>query len=217
MEEPSASSRSSQLERKLAVPVLLAALASIPAVPLALWGEGPVGTVGTVVNRVAGLVLWVEWLLLIVLAEERLEWLRQHKWSTLVVLLTIPAVLFMVGPAQALRLVHVVATLRLVHLTRLVKVGRVLGRWLALSDTARITLLATSALAAGTLAMFVLADPESDSRRLLLTAVDRVGLPWPVLLCGALLLGTIAAAFGYVWFRRRGSPETRDGSETDGS
>lgn len=194
--------RSSQLEQKLAIPVLVAALLSIPAVPLALWGEGRVADIGTMVNQLAGLVLWVEWILLIVLAENRLKWLREHKWSTLVVLLTIPAVLLLVGPAQALRLVRVIATLRVVRLTRIVEAGSVLGRRLALTGTARTALLTTSTLIAGTLAAFVLADPESDGRRLLAAAADRAGVPWPVLLCGTLLLAAIALG-GYVWFRGR--------------
>ncbi len=217
MGQSTANLRANQLEHRFAVPVMLAALLSVPAVPLALWGTHWWSQLGSVVNTIAGVVLWAEWILLIVLADNRLEWLRRHKWSTLVVALTIPAVIFTIGPAQALRLVRVIATLRLVRLTRIVEAGSVLGRRLALTSTARSVLLAASGLLAAALAGLVLADPDSDSRRLLTSAAERMDVSWPVLLCGGLLLAAVAVA-GYRWFRRhRPAPPTEatENSDTD--
>lgn len=200
-EEPSPeeNSYSHALERRLAVPVLVSAVVSVPAVFLSMWAEGSWAAIGQWANWLAGLFLWVEWILLIALAENKRAWLRTHKWVTFVAAATLPAVIFTLGPAQVLRLVQVAGTLRLMRVTRIVEAGGVLRRRMALSARwGTAVVIATTALSAVFVAA-VLADPASSSRQYALAALEHLGA-WPLLTA---LAATIAVGATTIVVYRR--------------
>ncbi len=81
------------------MPVLVSALASVPAVFLGPWVVEP-GRPSVVWSRGSpGSCLWVGWAVLFALAENRRAWLREHPWMTVIAAATVPAVLFALGPA----------------------------------------------------------------------------------------------------------------------
>ncbi|WP_017588886.1 hypothetical protein [Nocardiopsis ganjiahuensis] len=192
------------LERRLALPVLVCALVSVPAVFLDMWGEGLWAEIGNRTNWLAGLVLWAEWILLIALAEDKLGWLRTHKWSTFVAAVTLPAVVFALGPAQVLRLVRAAGTLRLLRVTRIIEAGGVLRRRMGLTGTRGTVVAVATTVLSAVFVTAVLLNPDSPSRRFL------AGLPksfelWQV----ALALGLVGAATALIlYLRRRGAGRT---------
>lgn len=203
------------LERRLALPVLFCAVVSVPAVFLGMWGEGRWAEFGNRLNWLAGLVLWAEWILLIALAENRLGWLRTHRWSTFVAAVTLPAVVFALGPVQVLRLVRTAGTLRLLRVTRIIEAGGVLRRRMGLTGTrGTVVAAATTALSAVFVAA-VLADPTSTSRRYAESLLSDAG-PWPVALAVVVLAGATALV---VVRRRRGTrlPFPADGGGRSGA
>lgn len=199
---PAENSHARALERKLALPVLICAVVSVPAVFLGMWGEGRWAEFGHRVNWLAGLVLWAEWILLIALAENKLGWLRTHKWSTFVAAVTLPAVVFALGPTQVLRLLRAAGTLRLLRVTRIIEAGGVLRRRMGLTGKlGTVVAVATTALSAVFVAA-VLADPTSTSRRYAESLLENVGV-WPVVLATGLLAGATAVVIVHRWRRAR--------------
>ncbi|MEU3016829.1 metal-sensitive transcriptional repressor family protein [Nocardiopsis sp. NPDC007018] len=203
------------LERRLALPVLVCASASVPAVFLDMWGQGRWAEFGHRVNWLAGLVLWAEWILLVALARNRLDWLRTHRWSTFVAALTLPAVVFALGPAQVLRLVRAAATLRLLRVTRIAEAGGVLRRRLGLTGTRATVVAAATTVLCAVFVAAVLSDPDSASRRYADALLSGLG-PWPVVTAAAV----VTASLAFVLVRRRRAARTagprgsrgRDGS-----
>lgn len=191
--------RSTWLERKLAVPVLISALLSVPAVFMMVWGGETTARIGATVNWFSGLVLWAEWILLIWLAENKWEWVRSHKWKLGVAAATIPAVVLALGPVQVLRLVQTFAALRVLRVTRIVEAGGVVRRRMGLTGPRRTVLLAAMFLLAGVFVAVVLADPTAESRRLAETAWHQWGA-WPIA-AGVVVAATIGAVG--LWYHRR--------------
>jgi CsoR family transcriptional regulator, copper-sensing transcriptional repressor len=190
--------RADQLAARLSGPVLVAAFASIPATFLTLF-DGAYATVGSTLNALSGAVLVAETVVLLVLADDKRAWLRRNRWLVALSVLLVPAVILAVGPVQLLRLLRVVGALRIIRVRRILKAGRIIRERHGL--TSRWSRIVTGTLATAT-ALFVaivLADPTSDSRRLLDEAVASVG-PVGILLAGALL----AAATFVVRTSRRG-------------
>jgi CsoR family transcriptional regulator, copper-sensing transcriptional repressor len=168
--------RADRWQQKLAIPVLVAALASVPAVFLTLFDD-PLDSVGSTVNMISGGVLIAEAVVLFAVSEHRLTWLREHIWLVALAVLMVPAVIFAVGPVQLLRLLRVVGALRIIRVRRIFKAGRIvreragLDRWWQ-----RIVGFGITALVASFVGI-VLADPSSQSRQLLDGAIDVVGIP----------------------------------------
>src|SRR5690625_512252 len=160
------------LQRRLALPVLISAIVSVPAVLLTVWAEGMWARIGSWANVAAGVILWAEWILLIVFAEEKLKWLRANRWSTFVAAVTLPAVIFTLGPAQLLRLLRVAGTLPVIRLTRIVEAGGVVRRRLGLSGSAKTAVLATAVALCVIAVGALLLDPQSPIRRFL-ADIDR--------------------------------------------
>lgn len=190
-------------ERRLAMPVLIAALVSVPAIFLTMI-EGPAASTGTVVNALSGVVLTGETVILFIVSRNKREWIRRNWW---LVALTVLIVVLAIGPVQLLRLLRLVGALRVLRVGRILKAGRLLsgrfeGTWAHLS----------AFLASVLVALFValtLADPTSQVRVL---AEDV--LPWrfgpvAVTLAAALLAG---ATFVVLFDRGRGGSEA---NETD--
>ncbi len=176
-----------RVERRLAVPVIAAAVVSVPAVFLTTL-DGPAAVTGRVLNWLSLVVLVGEAVLLFLLSGDRLEWLRTHKWLVFVVAVTVPAVVFVVGPAQLLRLIRLVGTLRVLRAGRILKAGRVLRRHLEPERRWSRALLALVSVLAAAFVTLVLADPTSSSRELIRLAGQRWGIAL-VVLAAVLLFG----------------------------
>ncbi len=174
------------------MPVIVAAAVSVPAVFLTTL-DGAAGWLGRVLNWLSLAVLVGEAVLLFVLSGNRLEWLRTHWWLMFVVALTVPAVVFAVGPAQLLRLVQLVGTVRVLRAGRILKAGRVLRRHFELDRRWSRALLALVSVATAGFVALVLVDPTSSTRQLLRLAGERWAIAIAVL-AGLLLFGATVVA-----------------------
>ncbi len=180
--------REQQWEERLAVPVLVAALASVPAVFLTLL-DSPYATVGNVVNWASGAVLVAETVVLFAVSADKRRWIVEHIWLVLLTVIVVLAVVLAVGPAQLLRLLRVVGALRIVRAGRIVKAAGILreragltGRW------SRLPAVAAALLVAAFVGV-VLADPTSRTRELLDQWVGGAGTVILAVVAGALLAG----------------------------
>lgn len=184
--ETNAVDRADRLADRLAVPVLIAALASVPAVFLTLF-EDPWSTVGTGLNTLSGGVLIAETIVLFAVAERRWDWAKRNRWLVGLTALLIPAILFAIGPVQLLRLVRVVGALRIIRVGRIIKAGRIVRERSGL-DRAwhRIVGVAASLLCAVFVAL-VLTDPSSTSRQILDGALQQLG--WIGVVTAGVILG----------------------------
>jgi len=184
-------------ERRLALPVIIAALASVPAVFLTLL-DSPYDTVGNAVNWLSGAVLVAETLVLFVVSRDKWEWVRRHKWLLLLTVGVILGVVLAIGPVQLLRLLRVVGALRLVRAGRIVKAARIMRDRLGLTGQWSKVSSAAAALLVAAFVGVVLADPTSQSRRLLdqwLGGTSQVVL--------SVLAGAVLAVATFVLVRRQ--------------
>ena len=183
--------RADRVAERLAIPVLVAALASVPAVFLTLF-QDPWATIGGGLNSLSGIVLIAETVVLLALAEDRRAWLRRNRWLVLLAIAIVPAVVFAVGPVQLLRLVRIAGALRIIRVNRIIKAGRIVRARSGLEARWQRALgLLITVLAAAFVAI-VLADPTSTSRRLLDDTVNLVGIP------GILIAGGILGVATYI-------------------
>lgn len=190
--------RADRWARTLSIPVLVAALASIPATFLTLL-DGGYATAGTTLNTLSGAVLVAETVVLLAVAEDKRAWLRTNRWLLVLCLAVVVAVVFAIGPVQLLRLVRVVGALRIVRVRRIVTAGRIIRERHGLDERwGRVVTVVLTSAAAGFVAV-VLADPTSRSRQLLDGAAGRFGA-LAVALAGVLVA---AATFVVVRARRR--------------
>lgn len=190
-EDPEADPRRQRWERRLAVPVLVAALASVPAVWLTLLEE-PYATVGVVANWLAGAVLVGETLVLLLVGRSRLRWLRENWWLVGLTLLTVAAVVLALGPVQLLRLVRALGALRVLRAGRIVSAARRVRRRAGLSSRWSAVLTIGAGVVVAVFVAAVLSDPTSRSRLLVEDAVGAVLGPVPgtvLVVVAGLLLG----------------------------
>ncbi len=184
-------------EQRLALPVLIAALASVPAVFLTLL-ESPYDTVGSVVNWLSGAVLVAEAVVLFAVSRDKRGWVRKHKGLLLLTAGVILGIVLAIGPVQVLRLLRVVGALRLVRAGRIVKAGRIMRDRLRLTGPwSKVPSVIATLLVAAFVAV-VLADPTSRSRELL----ERwVGDTWQVVL--SVVAGALLAVATFFVVRRQ--------------
>jgi CsoR family transcriptional regulator, copper-sensing transcriptional repressor len=156
-------------------------------------------------------VLTAETVVLLVLAGDRLQWLRRHALIVGVAVVSVPAVIFAIGPVQVLRLVRFVGALRVIRVRRILKAGSVLRRRAGWTDWRLRVLTVVVSLASAGFVALVLADPTSQSRRVVDGTLERFGVS-SVVLASAILAGAT-----YVVFRARGgagdapAPEEAEG------
>ncbi|UOY01907.1 hypothetical protein [Blastococcus sp. PRF04-17] len=204
--------REERWQERLALPVLVAALAAIPAMFLTL-AEGTLGTAGHVVDVLSGAVLVAETVILLAVAENKRAWIRGHIGLILLTVAVAVAVVFALGPVQILRLVRTVGALRILRAGRIVKAARSVG--LRHGFTGRLA----QALAAGAgvlVAVFVgvvLADPTSRSRDLLTSVLGEVTTPVIVVLSA--VAGVILGVATYLLARDSGSGADADARAGD--
>lgn len=189
--DPEAPDRADRWAARLSVPVLVAALASIPATFLTLL-DGGYATAGSALNALSGAVLVAETVVLLAVAEDRRAWLRANRWLVLLAAAVTLAVVFAIGPVQLLRLVRLVGALRVVRVRRIVQAGRVIQARHDLHARWERVLTAGLTIAAAAFVAVVLADPTSQSRQLLDGVAGRFG----VLLVG--LAGVLVGVATYV-------------------
>ena len=194
-----ADARQERWEDRLAWPVLIAALASVPAVFLTLLGD-PLSTWGVVASAVAGVVLMAEPVVLFAVSPDKRTWLRRNWWLVLLAVLIVLSVVFALGPFQVFRLLRAIGALRMIRVGRIVKAGRILGRRNSTSPS-RWPAVAASVLVAVFVAA-VLADPTSTSRGLLAELLPE-GWMAPI----AVLAGLVLAGATFVVVRSRDSAE----------
>ncbi len=178
--------RADRLADRIAVPVLIAALASVPAVFMTFFDD-PWETFGEGLNTLSGSVLIAETVVLFLVSQDRIAWIRRNKWLVLLALAIIPAIVFAVGPVQLLRLGRIAGALRIIRVGRIIKAGRLVRERAGLTQGwQRVIGIAATLLCAAFVAL-VLADPSSATRELLDGAVDLVG--WIGVVVAGLILG----------------------------
>lgn len=193
--------RAEELEERFTVPVIVAALASVPAMFLTAL-EGRPAQFGTAINYATLAVFVAEAVVLFALAGDRRQWLRKHWFLVAVAVATVPAVVFAVGPLQVLRLIRFVGALRVLRVRRIFKAGRILRERAGLNGRVATVLTVVVSVLAAAFVAIVLSDPTSETRGFLDGALERFGLA-PTILAGLVLAG---ATFVVVRARRQ---ETR--------
>ena len=200
--------RQERWEERLAWPVLIAALASVPAVFLTLLGD-PVSSWGVVASAVAGVVLMAEPVVLLAVSPNKGAWLRRNWWLVLLAVLIVLSVVFALGPFQVFRLLRAIGALRVLRVRRIMTAGRILGRR-ASGGPGRWPAVAASVLVAVFVGV-VLADPTSTTRGLLAELLPE-GWMVPI----AVLAGLVLAGATFVVVRSRDSAEEDEGTEVAG-
>lgn len=133
--------RSRRVAARFEVPVLLAALATIPAL---LLEQGHPAEPWRMVAQIADWVIWfvfaVELVVLLAVVPSRKRWLRDNPVDVAIVILTLP---FLSGAIQSVRV------LRLLRLLRLARVAPIARRLFSLEGLRYASLLALLALVSG--------------------------------------------------------------------
>lgn len=206
--------RADRLAERIAIPVLIAALAAVPAVFLTLFNE-PYQSIGEGLNTLSGAVLIAETVVLFLVSEDRLGWLKRNWWLVALAAIIIPALIFAIAGLQLLRVMVVVRFLlsgvrfigafRIIRVGRILKAGRIVRERYGLEQRWQraITLLVT--ILAAIFVAVVLADPSSQSRAWLVTVLTWLG-PTGVVVAGLILAGAT-----YVVYTQR----RRDGAAGD--
>ena len=194
--------REERWQERLALPVLVAALAAIPAMFLTL-AEGTLGTAGHVVDALSGAVLVAETVILLAVAENKRAWIRGHLGLIALTVLVVVAVVFAVGPVQVLRLVRTVGALRILRASRIVKAARSVSARMGFTGNVSHVVSAVTGLVVAVFVGVVLADPTSRSRDLLTAVLGDVGTPVIVVL--SLAAGIVLGVATYLLARDRGS------------
>ena len=194
--------REEHWQERLAVPVLVAALASIPAMFLTL-AQGTLATAGHVVDVLSGLVLVSETVILFVVAENKRAWIRGHLGLIALTVAVVVAVVLALGPAQVLRLARTVGALRVLRAGRIVKAARSLSDRMGFTGRLGHLAAAGAGLLVAVFVGVVLADPTSRSRHLLTSVLGNVSTPVIVVLAG--VAGVVLGAATYLLARDTGS------------
>lgn len=198
-------------EQRLALPVIIAAAVSVPAVFLTMLEDRRLELTGHALNWASLVVLVGEAVLLLVLCGHKRAWLWRHKWTLAVTAVAVPAVVYAVAPAQALRLLtllKLVGTLRILRANTIVNAGRVLARRFGLTGPGRWALVVGGSVLAAAFVALVLVDPTAArEHQQLLHELQRWLGPVPALVAGLVL----AAATFIVVLYRRGVPAEEPG------
>lgn len=198
----SSPTREERWQQRLAVPVLVAALASIPAMFLTVAG-GALGTAGHVVDVVSGLVLVAETVILLVVAENRRAWIRGHLGLIALTVAVVVAVVFALGAVQVLRLVRTIGALRILRAGRIVKAARSVSARMGFTGRLAHVSSAAAGLLVAVFVGVVLADPTSRSHDLLTAVLGEVGTPVVVVLSA--VAGVVLGVATYLLARDTGS------------
>ena len=199
-------------ETRLAWPVLLAALLSVPAVFLTLLDE-PWEMIGHIGLYLATAVLVFETALFFLISPKKVDWVRRNWWLIGLTVATILAVVFSIGPMQLFRTVRSVGALRVLRAKQVAKAGESLAkssqsrwrRWLG-------QILAT--LVDGTFVVLALVVPESEARSSLENYVGEDGVPFAAAAAGLI---TVVAMYFLVRTPRKQRENSRDNRSSSSS
>ncbi|MFC4337188.1 hypothetical protein [Salininema proteolyticum] len=175
-----------RIEDRLTWPVIVAALASIPAVFLTIWNDGEFRVAGLVLGWSAGAVLWAETAILLLAAHNKRVWLATHKWTILVCLLTFITLAFALGGGQILRLISLIGSMRILRAKRIFSASMVIQRRLGLNGWVKRGVLAGFGILTAAFVAVVLADPTARHVDLF-TWIDHNWRIVPIVLAGAIL------------------------------
>jgi voltage-gated potassium channel len=107
------------MQERLAVPLLVAALLTIPAITIEQSDVGqPWDTIASVLNWVIWTAFLAEAILMLRLVDDRWRWVREHPLEVAIVILTPP---FLPASMQAARVFRLLSLLRLLRLGVLVR------------------------------------------------------------------------------------------------
>jgi voltage-gated potassium channel len=178
--------RAARAERRLELPVLVAALLVVPVIVIeeSRFGE-PWDTIGVVLNWASWLMFLAEAVVMLSVVRDRRTWLRQHPIEVAVVVLT-PPFLAALAPVRLLRL------LRLLRLVRLARLAR---RLFSAEGLRYAALLATLTTLVGGAAYTELEEGQSTAEGMYwaLTTITTVGYGdlSPVTTGGRFLAGAV--------------------------
>lgn len=198
-------------ETRLAWPVLISALLSVPAVFLTLLDE-PWEAIGHVVLYAVSAVLVFEATVLFLVSPEKIAWLRRNWWLVGLTIGSVLAVIFSIGPLQLFRMLRSVGALRVLRAKQVARAGESLGAagtwWRAILGK----LLAT--VVVGVFVVMALVDPDSAARSTLENLVGEDGA-----IFAAIAAGLIAAGGMYLLVRdpTEDSDGDEDSEDVDGS
>jgi hypothetical protein len=189
-------------QERLALPVLVAALASVPAMFLTV-ADGALGVAGRTIDVLSGVVLVAETMILLVVAENKRAWIRGHLGLISLTVAVVLAVVFALGPVQVLRLVRTVGALRILRAGRIVKAARSVSDRLGFTGDVAHVVSAVAGLLVAVFVGIVLSDPTSRSRDLLTAVLGELSTPMVVALSAA--AGTVLGVATYLLARDPGS------------
>ncbi|WP_100448757.1 hypothetical protein [Glycomyces xiaoerkulensis] len=176
-----------RIEHRLTLPVVIAVCASVPAVFLTIWQDGEFVLAGTIIGWSAGAILWAESVILLLAAENKLDWLKRHKWLLVIGALTLISLVVAAGGAQLLRLLRVIGSLRILRAKRIISAAQILDRRLGFGNFWwRSAVFTAAGLIAAVFVAVVLADPTSQHVQLLSWFNENMRVV-PVLLAGVIL------------------------------
>jgi hypothetical protein len=122
---PSSDQRVAMWEKRVKAPVLVAAIAVLPLVALGL--SQPTGawhTVETVGHWAVWLTFVVEVAIMLTIVDDRVAWMRGHKFELLVVVVSSPLLPLALAVAPALRLLVVVKAFKAMKLSKAIKLAK---------------------------------------------------------------------------------------------
>ena len=171
-------------ENRLAWPVLLAAILSVPAVFLTLLDE-PFEMIGHILLYLTTAVLVIETAVFFLISPKKVDWVRRNWWLIGLTIATILAVAFSIGPMQLFRTVRSVGALRVLRAKQVAKAGESLAnksnkrwrRWLG-------QILAT--VVVGAFVVLALVVPESEARTTLENYVGEDAVPFAAAIAGVI-------------------------------
>jgi CsoR family transcriptional regulator, copper-sensing transcriptional repressor len=149
-------------ENRLAWPVLIAAVVSVPAVFMTLLDE-PWEMIGHIGLYLVTVVLVLETTILFLVSPTKVTWIRRNWWLIGLTGGGVLAVIFSIGPLQLFRVLRSVGALRVFRAKQMARAGESLGK----KAGARWTQMLGKVLATLVVAAFVviaMVDPDSEAR-----------------------------------------------------
>lgn len=190
-------------ENRLAWPVLIAAIVSVPAVFLTLLDE-PFEMIGHIGLWLATVVLVVETVVLFLVSPKKIEWVQRNWWLIGLTAVATLAVIFSVGPMQLFRLLRSVGALRVMRAKQVAKAGESLGKK-GRSQWRQHLGKVLATVVVGAFVVIALIDPESEARMFL---ENLVGEEWAI--AAAFAAGIVTMGAMYLLVR-----EPRDQNDRD--
>ncbi|MFX0537736.1 hypothetical protein ACQBAT_10215 [Ornithinimicrobium sp. Y1847] len=149
-------------ENRLAWPVLIAALVSVPAVFLTLFDE-PFETIGHIGLYAVTVVLVLETVVFFLVSPEKIAWIRRNWWLLGGSAAAVLAVVFSIGPLQLFRALRSVGALRVLRAKQVARAGESLGS----SDKGnkrRILGKVLATVVVGAFVVIAMVDSDSEAR-----------------------------------------------------